>query len=281
MGTAARLGDDAVDDFHAHQILRRQAQRLGGVGGLVGAAPQDRGAALGRDHRIGRVLQHQHGIAGGEGDGAARAALADDGGDQRHGELQRGLDRARDGFRLAALLRLDAGIGARGVDEGQHRQAEALGEEHEPARLAIAFGPRHAEIMAHPRLGIGALLMRDRLHRETAEPPDAADDGAILGEGAVAGERHELGQQRVEIGAAVRPVGMARELHLLPRRELGEGLGQEPARLGLEPADLVGDIDVAAGGEMTQLFDLALEFRQRLLEIEEVAHRAHFLRASG
>ena len=32
-------------------------------GALLGALPQDRGAALGRDHRIDRVLQHQHLVA--------------------------------------------------------------------------------------------------------------------------------------------------------------------------------------------------------------------------
>ncbi len=58
----------------------------------AGVAPQDRGAAFRRDHRIDRVLQHQHGIAGGERDRAARAAFADDRGDERH---PRGRGRSR------------------------------------------------------------------------------------------------------------------------------------------------------------------------------------------
>ena len=38
-------------------------------------------------------------------------------------------------------------IGAGGVDEGQDRQFEAVGEFHQAHRLAVALGPRHAEIV--------------------------------------------------------------------------------------------------------------------------------------
>ena len=58
------------------------------------------------------MLQHQHPVAGGQGDGAAGAALADDGGDQRDGRFQAGLDRGGDGGALAARFRIDAGEGA-------------------------------------------------------------------------------------------------------------------------------------------------------------------------
>jgi len=70
---------------------------------------------------------------------------------------------------------------------------------------------------------------------------------------------------------------MARELHLLPRRELGIGLAQQPVDLGLEPRHLVGDVDVAAVGEVAQLLDLAFEFGKRLFEVEEMTHRARCL----
>ena len=81
----------------------------------------------------------------------------------------------------------------------------------------------------------------------------------------------------LDIVGAVRPVGMPRELDLLPRRQLGIGLAQQPVDLGLEPCHLVGDVDVVAVGEVPQLVDFAFELGQRLLEIEEVAHRARSL----
>ena len=117
LGAAARLGDDAVDDAEGEQILGGQAQRLGRLLHLLGVLPQDRGAALGRDHRVDRMLEHGDAVGGGEGDRAARAALADDDRDDRHADLQALLGRARDRLGLAALLGALAGIGAGGVDE--------------------------------------------------------------------------------------------------------------------------------------------------------------------
>src|SRR5437868_3916005 len=82
----------------------------------------------------------------------------------------------------AAPLGIDAGIGARRVDQRQHRQAEALGELHQAARLAIALGPRHAEIVPHTRIGVGAFLVADDHDAAATEAADAAEDGAVLGE---------------------------------------------------------------------------------------------------
>ena len=146
MGATHRLADDLVDQAQRLQAVRGDAQRLGRVGRPLGRLPQDRRAALGRDHRVDRVLQHQHLVGHADGQRAARAALADDGGDDRHLELRHLEDVAADGFGLAALLGADAGIGAGRVDEGEHRQPELLGQLHQAQRLAVALGPRHAEV---------------------------------------------------------------------------------------------------------------------------------------
>src|SRR5688572_3240146 len=53
---AERLGNDLVDQAERLQAVRGDAERLGRLGRHLGAAPQDRGAAFGRDHRVGRVL---------------------------------------------------------------------------------------------------------------------------------------------------------------------------------------------------------------------------------
>ena len=113
MRAAHGLGDDLVDQPMPEQVLGRQLQGLGRDRRLVAAAPQDRGAALGRDHRVDRVLEHQDTVGGRQGDRPARAALADDGGDDGHLQRQADLDGARDGLGLAALLGVDAGMGAR------------------------------------------------------------------------------------------------------------------------------------------------------------------------
>ena len=89
-------------------------------------------------------------------------------------DLQAGLDRARDRLGLAALLGVDAGIGARRVDQRHDRQAEAVGQLHQADRLAIAFRVGHAEIVAHAALGVGALLVAEHDHRAAAEARQAA-----------------------------------------------------------------------------------------------------------
>ena len=50
-----------------------------------------------------------------------------------------------------------------------------------------------------------------------AEAAEAADDGVVVAELAVAGERRELGDQRADVVETVRPLRMARDLGLLPR----------------------------------------------------------------
>jgi len=70
MRSAQRLGHDAIDNPQPQEILSGQPQRLCRLLGVLAIPPQDRGAALGRDHRINRVLKHQHGIAGSKRDRA-------------------------------------------------------------------------------------------------------------------------------------------------------------------------------------------------------------------
>ncbi len=85
---ARRLVDDLVDQPELLQARRGDAERLGGLGRLLGRLPQDRRAALGRDHRVGRVLEHQRDVADRDRERAARAAFADDRHDDRHAQAR-------------------------------------------------------------------------------------------------------------------------------------------------------------------------------------------------
>ena len=186
VGAAARLRDDALHHAELEQVRGRRLERLGGLRREGRVAPQDRGAALGRDHRVGGVLLHEHPVGDGEGEGSARAALADDGGDDRHAEarhLEHGL---RDGARLAALLGRHARVRARRVDERQHRQAVPLGEREQPLRLAVALGLGHAPAVVLLLVERPALLVADDEHGAALEPAEAADDGGVVGAQAVA-----------------------------------------------------------------------------------------------
>ena len=80
--------------------------------GLGGIAPQDRGAAFRRDHGVDRILEHEDAVADGDRQRAAGAAFAGDGHDDGHGQARHFAQVAGDGLGLAALLGVDAGVGA-------------------------------------------------------------------------------------------------------------------------------------------------------------------------
>ena len=60
---AHRFLDDFVDQFQPQQIFRRNLERLGSPLPLARILSQDGRAALGRDHRVHRVFQHQHPVS--------------------------------------------------------------------------------------------------------------------------------------------------------------------------------------------------------------------------
>ena len=277
MRAAERLGHDGIHQVQAAQILGGQSQRLGRRRRLGRVAPEDGGAALRADHGIDGVFQHHHAVCGGQRDGPARTALPDDGRDKGHRRVEPGLDRARDGFRLAARLGLDAGKGAGGVDEGDDRQAEPTGELHDAARLAVALWPRHAEIMLHAAFGIVALFGAEHRNRATPKPPEARHHRRVIRIGAVAGQRRPIGDQGADIVQRLRPFRMAGNQRLLPGRELGIGLAQQGFGLVAKPTDLLGHIDAARIGGPAEFFDLAFELGDRLFEFKEVAHGAVLL----
>src|SRR3546814_17895924 len=69
---------------------------------------------------------------------------------------------------------------------------EALGHLHQPQRLAVALRARHAEVAAHLGLGVAALLVADDHHAAGVDAAEAADDGGVVGIGAIAGPLLEL-----------------------------------------------------------------------------------------
>ena len=117
--------------------------------------------------------------------------------------------------------------------------------------------------------------MADDADRLAAKPAEAADDGLVVAELPVPGERREVLHQALDELGGMRPLWMARDLRLLPGCQLGVEFPQRLVRLGLEALDLVADGDgVAARRHGAQLLDLGLQFGDRLFEIEIAAHGA-------
>eukprot|EP00042_Codosiga_hollandica_P001261 m.925518 g.925518 ORF g.925518 m.925518 type:complete len:419 (-) comp132159_c0_seq1:150-1406(-) len=270
VGAAHRLADDLVDEPQRLQAVGRDAQRVGRVGRALTALPQDGCTAFGRDDRVGRELQHQHLVGHADGQRTARAALTNDGGDDGHLELRHLEDVAADGLALAAFFGTDARVGAHGVDESEDGQPELLGHLHQAQCLAIALGAGHAEVAQRALLGVAAALVADDHAGLAVEARNAANDGRVIREMAVAVQFLELGEDFRAVVQRLRPLRVAGDLIDLPRRHARVDLfGQLLAFLG-EAVDLFRDVDGRLALHIAQFFDLGFEFSDRLLEFEEV-----------
>ena len=205
LGAAGRLLDDDVDDPQGLLVGRchLHGERRGGR--LVRRPPQDRRAALRADDAVDRVLERDDDVADGDRERAARATLPGDDRHDRRPEAGHGSDRAGDGIGDAAFLGLGSGMGARDVDEGHDREAEPLGELHDPHRLAVALGMGHPEVAPDVLVRLGALLLADHDEPVAVDPGEARHDRLVVAERPVAVELHELighrGHELERVGA--------------------------------------------------------------------------------
>src|SRR5215207_2353608 len=116
--------------------------------------------------------------------------------------------------------------------------------------------------------------MPDQHHLAAIDAAEPADDRLIVGKGAVSGERQEIVDQALDIILEVGPVGVPRDLRLLPRREPRIGVAKQFVGLGLEPRNLGIEVDLALARRAAELGDPGLELGERLFEIKVVAHSA-------
>ena len=214
-------------------------------------------------------MQHVDIIADGNRQRATRAAFADDGADDRHFELGELVKVAADGFGLVALFGADAGVGAGGINESEHRQAEFFGSLHQAQGFAVALGARHAEVAADFFFGVAAFLVADDDDALAVKARQPADDGVVVGEMAVAVQLLEIGAQRGNIVESVGTLRVARNLRNLRGREFAEnGFGQIAAFF-LQTGDFVGNIDRRIVLYQAQFFDFFCQFGNRLFKVEK------------
>ena len=136
----SRLRHDPVDHAELEAVRRVGLERRGRLLRLPGVAPEDRGAALGRDHRVDRVLLHQHAV----GDARSR---------WRRPSRPRRSRTATVGTSSRAITACERaiappwpccsaatpGIGARRVDERDEREAD--GGRRAPSRASPCGSP--------------------------------------------------------------------------------------------------------------------------------------------
>src|SRR5438105_10819346 len=184
-----------INDAESHEVGRGQSKVLGGQRRLRGVLPENRGAAFGRDDRVGRVLQHQHTVGHADCERAARTALAYDDADDWHPELRHLEEVARDGLGLPALFGVNSGIRALRVNQGDDGASELLRELHDAQGLSVAFGLRHPEVPLASLLRASTFLLADDGHGVAVITREAADDRRVVRVTTVALEFDELLEQ--------------------------------------------------------------------------------------
>src|SRR5580658_6386638 len=218
------------------------------------------------------MLQHQHTITGGKRDRTSRAAFTDDNGHQRYRNLQTGFNGSGDCFGLASGFGVDSRESTGGIDETQNRQTESTRQLHQTARFAVAFRPRHTEVMRDATFSIRPFLGSKGNDGTPLKPAKTADHGRIIGECAIAGERRESGYQTVYIVGRLRPIRVPGNLGFLPGCQFCVGRPELSIGDGSQAGDLVRDIKAIGLRHSTEFLDLALQLGDQLFEVEEVAH---------
>src|SRR6266513_3758050 len=79
----------------------------------------------------------------------------------------------------------------------------------------------------------------------------------------------ELAADRGDVVERVGTVGMARELRDLPGSEAGKDAHRQLPALGLQPPDLILDVEFGIRADVLELLDLRFELGDRLFEVEE------------
>lgn len=152
---------------------------------------------------------------------AAGAPLADDDADDRRGQAGHFEHRRGDHLGLAAFLGGNPRIGARRIDEADHRQAELGGHLHFADRLAIAFGVGAAVIAGDPLLVVAPLLMADDHHLEAIDLGPSGAHRPVVAEVLVAVELDKLLEAEFQVIVGQRPIGAAGHFDRLPGLQVG------------------------------------------------------------
>ena len=250
--------------------LAGELERLGELGGVFVALPEDAAAALGADDRVPGEFHHRDAVGHADAQRAAGAAFAGDDADDRRLQAAHLHQVAGDRLGLPALFGADAGVGAGRVDQGDDRQAELLGQLHAAQGFAIALGVGQAEVALDLFLGVPALVVADEHDLVPGHAGQAALDGGVVAEVAVAVQFAELAADHVDVVVEQRPLRVAGDLDGLPGGQVVVGLAQQRGVVGAKLAKLFGVIDLLGGLQGFELVDLLFELGQRLFEFEHV-----------
>lgn len=199
VGTGERFGEDAFDESELVGGIGGEFESSGGLGFFHWVAPEDGGAALGRDDAIDSVLLHVNVVSDGDSDRSARAAFADDDADDGDGEFKHFEHASGDGFADSSRFGFDTGVGGGGIDKGDDGHTKSLGHFEHPDGFSVAFGFGHGEVTEGAFLDVAAFLVSDDHNALSIQTGGPADDGVISAVAAVAIKLGEIGEDCLDV----------------------------------------------------------------------------------
>ena len=171
---AQRFGDDLFHNAVCVQVLCCQLHHGAGLAAAGSIFPQNAGKPLGAEHRIHGVFQHQNVVGNAQAQRAAAGPLAGDNGQHRDSQTTHLHQVAGNGFSLAALFGIFAGVSARGVNESDDGTMKFLCLLHHAQGLAVALGSRHAKVAVQVFFQRGPFAVPQNGNGHPVEPCDPA-----------------------------------------------------------------------------------------------------------
>ena len=150
------------------------------------------------------------------------------------------------------LLGGHARIRAWRIDERHEREAVALRQRHDPHRLPVPLGVRHAEVPPCPLLDVAPLLVTDERHRATVEAAQPGDDGRVVHAPPVAVQLEPVVEDALDVVERVGPLLVPRELDAPPDLLVAR-VRAEALELALQPLGLRRQVRAAQTSHAEQL----------------------------
>ena len=214
------------------------------------------------------MLEHQQTVGNTDAKGSTGAAFADHRRDDGHPQPEHLTQIHGDGFTLPLLLSLKPCIGPGGVDEAQDREAEAIRMLHQPHGFAVSAWSGHAEVACNVLLGVTPLLMADQQHGLVPKTTDSAHQSLIVVATTITMQFDPVVAEHLNEIQGAGTMRVAGYLNLLSRGQPLEDLLTTAGCQRLQLMELLTDIHLGIPGELTNLFDLLLQFNQRLLKFQ-------------
>ena len=175
-----------------------------------------------------------------------------------------------DGFGLAALFGMNAGIGAVGIDQRKNGSPKFFRNPHDAQRLAIALGMWRAEVSMHALLHVAAFLRADNKHFIAVKAGHSANNGRIVSKGAITVDFTPVRKETVNVVECLGTLWMPRQFSLLPRGGVSGDFAAKSIDAGLQTSELPAGGIVLLGG--FHLCHLALDLLQFFLRFKRNCH---------